>query len=154
METISDVRTLIKPGDYGAVVDLTDAYYTVKLHEDSRKYRCFIVDGIIYEYVALPMGLTCSTRIFTRVALFIGARLRKLGVRIVLYIDELLIIATSEELCRLHVQMLLKEIQKFGFLLNEKKSNLIPTQIFAYLGLVWDSVAWSVSLKPEREENI
>ena len=47
METVRDVRTLIKPGDYGAVVDLTDAYYTVKLHEDSRKYCLFIVDGII-----------------------------------------------------------------------------------------------------------
>ena len=78
METARDVRSLLKPGDFGAVVDLTDVYYTVKLHNSSRKYCCFIIDGIIYEYVALPMGLTCSARIFTRVALVIGGRLRKL----------------------------------------------------------------------------
>ena len=64
METSRDVRSLLKPGDFGAVIDLTDAYYTVKLHQDSRKYCRFIIDGVIYEYVALPMGLTCSARIF------------------------------------------------------------------------------------------
>ena len=47
METVKDVRSLLKPGDYGAVVDLTDAYYTVKLHKESRKYCRFIVDGQI-----------------------------------------------------------------------------------------------------------
>ena len=35
METSRDVRALLKPGDFGAIIDLTDAYYTVKLHEDS-----------------------------------------------------------------------------------------------------------------------
>merc|ERR1711954_159312 len=118
METSRDVRSLLSPGDFGAVIDLTDAYYTVKLHEDSCKYCRFIVDGIIYEYVALPMGLTCSARIFTRVALFIGSKLRKQGVRIVLYIDDLLVVAASEELYQLHVSLLLQAIEEFGFLLN------------------------------------
>ena len=35
METSKDVRSLLKPGDYCAVVDLTDAYYMVKLHKES-----------------------------------------------------------------------------------------------------------------------
>ena len=75
METSRDVSSLLKPGDHAAVVDLTDAYYTVKLHEDSRKYCRFIIDGIVYEYVALPMGLTCSARVFTHVAFFMRSRL-------------------------------------------------------------------------------
>ena len=65
METVKDVKTLLKPKDFGAVVDLTDAYYTVSLHKDTRKFCRFILDGQIYEYIALPMGLTCSARIFT-----------------------------------------------------------------------------------------
>ena len=154
METSKDVRSLLRPSDYGAVIDLTDAYYTVKLHNDSRKYCRFIVDGIIYEYVALPMGLTCSARIFTRVALFVGSRLRRAGVRIVLYIDDLLVIAISKELCDQHVQELLKAIDEFGFLLNEKKSHLSPAQSFQYLGMVWDTSSWKVSVRPEREEKI
>ena len=109
---------------------------------------------MIYKYVALPMGLTCSARIFTRVALFIGARLRKQGVRIVLYIDDLLIIASSGELCALHVKLLIDELAKFGFLLNEKKSNLVPAQAFIYLGLAWDTQKWRVSVKQDREDRI
>ena len=37
METSRYVLSLLKPGDFGAVVDLTDAYYTVKLHVKSRR---------------------------------------------------------------------------------------------------------------------
>ena len=154
METVKDVRSLLKPGDFGAVIDLTDAYYTVKLHKDSRRYCRFIIDGIIYEYVALPMGLTCSARIFTRVALFVGAKLRMKGIRIVMYIDDLLIISSSKDLCIEHVAMLLSSLRLFGFLLNEKKSCLTPSQVFTYLGLVWDTIAWSVSVKEERENKI
>ena len=86
------------------------------------------------------MGLTCSARVFTRVALFIGSRLRRLGVRIVLYIDDLLVVAISRELCDAHIQLLLVEVVKFGFLLNEKKSSLLPSQTFTYLGLVWNTL--------------
>ena len=121
METAKDVRSLLKPGDFAAVIDLTDAYYTVKLHEDSRRFCRFIVDGQIYEYIALPMGLTCSARVFTRVALFMDAKLRWKGVRIVMYIDDLLIIAASAELCSQHVSWLLIAIEKFGFYLSEVK---------------------------------
>ena len=154
METSRDVWTLLKPGNFGAVIDLTDAYYTVKLHQDSRKYCRFIIDGVIYEYVALPMGLTCSARIFTRVALFIGAKLRMQGVRIIMYIDDLLIIASSMDLCLHHVSLLLKAISDFGFLLNEKKSCLEPAQIFTYLGLVWNTIDWLVGVKEECEIKI
>ena len=100
------------------------------------------------------MGLTCSARVFTRVALFVGAKLRHKGVRIVLYIDDLLIIASSRELCDQHVDMLLQAIINFGFLCNEKKSCLVPATVFTYLGMVWDSVKWMVSVKEERETKI
>ena len=156
METAKDVKSIsiLKKGDFGAVVDLTDAYYTVKLHKQSRKYCRFIVDGQIYEYIALPMGLTCSARIFTRVALFISSRLRRMGVRIILYIDDLLVIASTARLCEEHVRLVVDTIVTFGFLLNMKKSNLTPSQVFVYLGMVWDTVNWLLSIKPEREDHI
>ena len=72
----------------------------------------------------------------------------------VLYIDDLLVLGMSVEECSHHVALLLAAIEEFGFLLNEKKSSLSPTRAFTYLGLVWDTTSWSVSLKPEREEKI
>ena len=49
---------------------------------------------------------------FTCIVLFIGARLRRRGVRIVLYIDDLLVVAIFHERCCSHVQLLLGELEK------------------------------------------
>ena len=62
--------------------------------------------------------------------------------------------AFSEEQSNIHVSWLIEDIETFGFLLNIKKSSLVPTQSFQYLGLVWDTIAWQVSIKKEREEKI
>ena len=70
MEGVRDVKAILEPGMFGAIVDLSDAYYHVSLHKKSRKYTRFIFEGVVYEYVALPMGLHCSPRIFTRVTKF------------------------------------------------------------------------------------
>ena len=60
-------------------------------------------------------------------------RLRKLGVCLVLYIDDLLVIASSQALCDQHVSLLIEAVIKFEFLLNEK--NIItPSQSSLYLG--------------------
>ena len=45
---------------YDCVIDISDAYYHVSIHKKSRKYTRFILDGDVYEYLGLPMGLTCS----------------------------------------------------------------------------------------------
>ena len=52
MEGINDVQNLLTPNCYGAIVDLKDAYYHVKLSNDSRKYTRFILDNQIMEYTA------------------------------------------------------------------------------------------------------
>ena len=44
METLKDVRATLKPGDFGATVDLTDAYFHVKIHKKSRRYLRFIFE--------------------------------------------------------------------------------------------------------------
>ena len=44
METLKDVRATVNPGDYGATVDLTDAYFHVKIHKNSRKFLRFIFE--------------------------------------------------------------------------------------------------------------
>ena len=80
MEGLKDLKYMLKPGCYGAVIDLSDAYYHIKLHEKSRKYTRFIFMGQVMEYTSLPMGLTDSPHIFTRVTKFVQSFLRKQGI--------------------------------------------------------------------------
>ena len=42
MDNIDSAVTLLREGDYMASVDLRDAYYTVPIHPDSRKYLRFL----------------------------------------------------------------------------------------------------------------
>ena len=154
MEGINDVKNLLTPSSYWAIVDLKDAYYHVKLSNDSRKYTRFIFDDQIMEYTALPMGLTDSPRIFTRVTKFIQSFLRKQGILVVMYIDDILVIASSFSECERCVNIVLGLLRNLGFLINEKKCSLVPSQEFVYLGFVWNTVTWAVSLKPKREEKV
>ena len=52
-----------------------------------RKYTCFMLDGDVYEYLGLPMGLTCRPRIFTKVSKAVADVLRKRGIIFIIYID-------------------------------------------------------------------
>ena len=79
MQGTRDVRSALQPGMFGAVIDISDAYYHISVHKKARRYTRFIVDGVVYEYLGrhiinliidfiisgLPMGLTCSPRVFT-----------------------------------------------------------------------------------------
>ena len=82
METVQDVKELLRPGDYGATIDLQDAFYHVSVAERSRRYLRFIVDNTIYEFRALPMGLTCSPRIFTGINRVLGTLFRRRDIRV------------------------------------------------------------------------
>ena len=84
---LKDVRNALKPNMYGCVIDISDAYYHVSIHKKSRKYTRFILDGDVYEYLGLPMGLTCSPRIFTKVSKAVADVLWKRGIIIIIYID-------------------------------------------------------------------
>jgi hypothetical protein len=45
-EVLEDVKAILRPGCYGAIIDLSDAYYHIK----SRKYTRLIFDGKVIEY--------------------------------------------------------------------------------------------------------
>ena len=80
METVQDVKELLRPGDYGATVDLQDAFYHVSVANRSRRYPRFIMDNTIYKFRVLPMGLTCSPRIFTGINRVLGTLFRRRGI--------------------------------------------------------------------------
>ena len=61
------------------------------------------------------------------------APLRQQGLRILNYLDDWLICANPEELCRQHVALLLTHIQRLGLCLNTKKSKLQPCRVTHFL---------------------
>ena len=76
--------------------------------------------------------------VFTKLTKPVVAFLRSMGICIVFYLDDILIIGSSEE-CGWNVDIALWVLRKAGFFINLKKSSLILSQRFQYLGLVWDT---------------
>ena len=70
MDTLAAILSLVTPGVYTASIDveyLKHAYYTIPIAEEQRKFLKFVWNEQLYEFCVLPMGLTSSTRIFTKV---------------------------------------------------------------------------------------
>ena len=150
MDTIKDVSSLLRPVDFCASIDLKDAYFHIPIHPQSTHLLRFVWKGKVYEFLVVPFGLCTAPFIFTKITRPIAAFLRSKGIRIIFYLDDILVIATSEQECLLHLKVVMETLQGAGFLLNWKKSCLTPAQRFLYLGLWWDTAREVVSLEERK----
>lgn len=88
MESLRAAINMMRKDCYLASVDLTDAYYSVRIREDDRKYFRFIFEGQKWQFTALVMGYSCSPRIWTKLMKPVFAYLRSTGHSSVYFIDD------------------------------------------------------------------
>ena len=156
METPASVRDAIHPNDWAVSLDLRDAYFHLLIHDADRKFLRFTWDGMTYQFRSLPFGLAPAPWLFTKVVRELCCVVRAEGIRLRAYLDDWLLLASSEKLCLQHLQRVLSLCHELGFILNEEKSELSPKQVFTYLGMSFNTTAWTVSpsyLRIERLQN-
>jgi len=74
------------------------------------------------------------------------------GVRTIIFIDDILVIAATAEECSDNVALTIQLLESLGFLINYEKSNLRPSQTIIYLGFIIASVPGTWTL-PEAKVN-
>ena len=67
------------------------------MHPGSRRFLRFVADGKVYQFKALCFGLYMAPRMFTRVLAPVSVMLHDLGVRILRYLDDWLVLASSRK---------------------------------------------------------
>lgn len=154
METLADIRLALQKGDWVTSIDLRDAYFHVPIHRRSRRYLRFAFDGKIYQFRALPFGLSVSPYVFTRVLKSVLSHVRSLGIRVHAYLDDWLQPSASQALSWSHSRRLLSIVLDLGFLPNWDKSDLIPTQSFIFLGAQFNLELGLVSPAPVRIKSL
>jgi len=112
----------------------TFAYLSVPVHEYSRKFLPFFWKGTCYQFKALPFGLCSAPRIFTKVLKPVGAFLRRKAIRVVIYLDDFLLLSVTMEEAVKNTQLVVTLLQSLRFTINLKRSLLIPTQVITILG--------------------
>ena len=76
------------------------------------------------------------------------------GIRIIIYIDDILILSSSFAQCLIDAQIVVDLLVSLGFMIKAKKSVTTPSQSFFYLGYLWNTLDMTCSLPPEKLENI
>ena len=82
-------------GDYMVSLDLKDAYFSVPIFRPHCKYLRFIWRDQRYEFTCLPFGYNLAPRVFTKIFKPGVAQLRLNGLRIVIFLDDILLVANS-----------------------------------------------------------
>ena len=80
MEGIASVKDVLQSGDYMGKLDLKDAYLSIPISEQHRKYLRFQWKKMNYEFQTLPFGLASAPRVFTKILRPVAATMRKKGI--------------------------------------------------------------------------
>jgi hypothetical protein len=115
---------------YATSLDLNMGYYTIKLDPDAQKLCTIVTPFGKYQYLRLPMGVSCSPDIFQENMSDLMQDLDFVRT----YLDDLLIISCSTFEDHLQkLECVLKILSDKGLRINAEKSTFSATEI-EYLG--------------------
>ncbi len=150
MITLKQILSQICTGDWFCSLDLKDAYFHIQIAPHHRRFLRFAFEGVAYQYTVLPFGLSLAPRTFTKCMDAALSPLRQMGIRILNYLDDWLILAQSEVELLSHRTLILSHLERLGLRVNFAKSALSPNQRVSFLGTVLDSARMRVVIAPER----
>ncbi len=150
MITSKQILSQICPGDWFFWLDLKDAYFHIQITPHHRLFLRFAFEGVAYQYTVLPFGLSLASRTFTKCMDAALSPLRQMGIRILNYFDDWLILAQSEDKLLSHRSVLLSHLECLGLRVNFAKSALSPSQRISFLGTVIDSARMRAVVTPEH----
>ena len=154
METQASVRASIKENEWTVSIDIQDAYLHVPMARSVRKYLRFMVNGRVYQFTCLPFGLATSPREFTKLLRPVVQLLRLQGIKLHVYLDDWLIRASSTVQARTHADLVLQVLQHLGWVINFSKSDLVPSQQFDFIGMQFNTCAYTVAPLPRMRVKI
>ena len=140
MDTFRTALKLIRPGCFMGSVDLKDAYYSIPIAEEDRKFFMFQWKGEYYQFTCQPNGLSSAPRIFTKILKPVYAHLSSIGRTCMGHIDDSLLVGQSFNSCHRNVGDTVRLFTHLGFTDHPVKSVLQPQQKIDFLGFVLDSV--------------
>ncbi len=108
------VPTFSKKEQFPFLIDLKDTYFHVSILPRHRPFLRFAFEGRAWQYRVLPFGLSLSPRVFTKVVEGALTPLREVGIRILNYLDDWLILAQSREQLGDHRDLVLRHLSQLG----------------------------------------
>ena len=154
MEGLHLLKDLLQEGDFLCKLDLKDAYFYIPMNEQSRKYVRFHWSGTLWEFLCMCFGLGPAPLIFTKLLKIPIALLRRINIRLIIFLDDMLVMGKTVGETKMNRDTMVFLLQKLGFVINLKKSQLEPVQVIEFLGLKINSQDLTLCLPQEKVEKI
>ena len=154
LDHLQHIYPILKPGMWGAKIDLKHAYFHLPLHPNLRQYLHLQVGDQVWEFQAAPFGLNILPQLFTRVMHTFQKKWRKIGMLVYIYLDDILLLATTQKQAQKHLRIILQDLQNSGFTINQKKSHLQPCQELTHLGFDLDLKKGFLKVPPARLKSV
>ena len=119
-----------------------------------KEVHAFSPQGRSYQFKALPFGLSTAPMEFTVVAKEVKLMALQRGIRIHQYLDDWLVRASTHDTCLQHTQTLVALCQDLGLLVNKEKLELVPKQVFNFVGYQFDLKEGKVRPTTERWQTL
>jgi hypothetical protein len=140
----------MQPGDFFTKLDLTKAYHQVSIDPSFRPYLSFQANNQYFHFNVLPFGLSSAPLILTKALKATMLAIRQRGIRSVVYLDDILIMAQSSQLLLSHTLTAIQELNSRGWKINFQKCSLSPSQQIDYIGAhISSTPSITMSLMPD-----
>lgn len=108
----------VRPGDWFTSIDLRDTYFHIPVIPRHRKFLCFSFQGVQYQYNLLPFGFSLAPHTFSKCMERAVEPLRRKGIKVLFYLNDLIIMAPSWEEAALHTMEVVQHLLTLGFAIN------------------------------------
>ena len=137
-----------KDGGWRPIINLRE------LNRSDWRFLRFSWEEEYYQFKTLPFGLTSAPYVFTKLLRPVASLFRQAGLRILVYLDDWLLLASDPDLLKDQGEHVSSNLQSLGFLLNHKKCIMVPTQSIEFLGFIIDSRRMTLSLPAVKVDKI
>lgn len=131
MPNIAETVDSLRGAKIFSVLDLNSGFWQVPLHESSKGFTAFSVDGKLYEFNYMPFGLCNAPATFNRMMVKLLSHLPFC----MTYVDDIVVFSEGEEQHKQHLAQIFRLLQDAGLKLNYKKCKFFQSSV-KFLGFV------------------
>ena len=122
IEDLKVVADSLRPLDFMCKIDLRAAYFSVPIHQVHQKLLLFHFRNVTYQFKCRPFCLTSAPWVFTKMLKPLIVYVRRLGLRICIYLDDMLILNSQREGAMRDAMLMLHLLENLRFVVNMQNS--------------------------------
>ena len=154
MEGLHTAQSLIRRRDVMTKVDISDFFMHKPIGPPNRRYFRFMYDGRKFQYTAMPFGLCSAPRIATKFLQPAIRRLRRMGIRLVVFIDDILILSRSHHEAIRNTQKVVNFLHNLGYSIHPDKITAMPTRSLEFLGIQINTSLMQFRVPPSKVRSL